>query len=303
MANDPGLGISLQELLQQYLPFAKFVQTMEGVYIWEFVTTLNFDVQLFREFKGSSLWAKWVYLTCRYTTLVYVLLNMATTSMAKEINCKIISKGTIAALYLSITSASALIGIRVIAIWNKEIKLTAIIIICILVELVLNIRNVFEIDVAWAPGANICFYTNVKSSTANITAIFVCDVVLQISMLVGLLRIRSHHKVGIWNILWTQGLIWTTIALITEVPSIVFVYLNRTNIEDLFASIPAAFILSICAMRLYRSLYQYARDPPANVSRHVSQHRTTKRWKYRKNFGAALAAGDAHRLTELRVSS
>jgi len=288
--------------LQQYLSFAKFLQFIEGAYLWEFVTTLRFDVRLIRENGGTSSWAKWVYFASRLTTLTYVLLNTAASNMGKSINCIIISKSIVAALYLSITCASALIGVRIIAIWNKDIRVVATVVVCLLAELALNLRNVTQIEVAWIPGVDICSYTNVKSAATNITAIMVCDAVLQVSMMVGLLRRSMPHKGGILHLLWKQGLIWTTTALVTEVPSVVLVYLNSSdNITDFFGAVPAAFILSICATRLYRSLYTFARDP-TRTSRNVSVPLTPIR-RYHKNQRNVAVEIDVHRLTELHASS
>jgi len=113
---------------------------------------------------------------------------------------------------------------------TRDRRLIGIVVVCILTELALDLRNITQIDIVWIPGVDTCSFSNAKSTVTGITGTVVCDAILQTSMLVGLLRKRSSHKDGIWcTMLWTQGLIWTTTELITEIPSVVLVYLNFSS--------------------------------------------------------------------------
>jgi len=285
--------------LQLYASFSKLLQVLVGAYLWEIVTSLPFDIRLFRDSKGSSsAWSKWIYLSCRYITLIYSVLNLVITNLQHQVNCKGWAKGVFLTSYVTVTFASSLIGLRVIAIWNKDRRLIAIVILCLLTQLAFSLHNLVEVTAVWSPEINACVFPNVNTAAANILAILICDSALLACMFAGLLRKRYTRGHGIWHVLWTQGLVWAALAIFAEVPSVAVIFLDLTSVLDLLAAIPAFFVLSVCATRLYRSLYNTVRYP-TSTTRTISSSRGLL-WRQRNNRQVFTTRINVHHLTEFK---
>jgi len=178
---------------QQLFIFGKVLLTLQGAYFYEFITSLNFDIQLFSEIKRSPAWTKWIYLTCRYFTLGYYILTCIGGFVTERVNCKALVKIGFFLSYSTISLASSLIGIRVAAIWDRNPKIIGIVVLCLFIQIALSLDNLSKISSEWDAESKMCQFVNVNSAVTNISAVFVSDVILLASMLVGLLRRRSVY--------------------------------------------------------------------------------------------------------------
>ncbi|KAI9510093.1 hypothetical protein F5148DRAFT_1182393 [Russula earlei] len=74
------------------------------------------------------------------------------------------------------------------------------------------------------------------------------------TMLIGLLRCAHKSPNGIWKLLYQHCIIWIVLALITEIPTVVFLILNLNDAWNEMLNGAAIAIISIGAARMYRSL-------------------------------------------------
>ncbi|KAN0141792.1 hypothetical protein V8E53_000254 [Lactarius tabidus] len=124
---------------------------------------------------------------------------------------------------LSFAAASMLIVVRIIAIWNGNRLATAIAICAWSTNVAFLIHNIILLRAAWVPAQSVCEVLNTESTIQTVVATLVTDVVLLLTVLVGLLRLRPYGTVfGVGNILWKQGLIWLFLATVAEVLPAVF---------------------------------------------------------------------------------
>ncbi|KAH9034469.1 hypothetical protein EDB85DRAFT_1947397, partial [Lactarius pseudohatsudake] len=67
----------------------------------------------------------------------------------------------------------------------------------------------------------------------------VTDVILCLTMLVGLLRLRQNGTtmVVLWNFFWRQGLIWVFLATVVQIVPTVFISLNLDGKINLVSSL------------------------------------------------------------------
>jgi len=249
--------------LQQYEVIQKLQYALWGAFIWDSTISLKFDAEVLweNEKRSSFAWAKWVYLGCKYTTMTYYVTNMVDADATEWISCELWVKLLFTLVYLSASLASSLIGIRAIVIWEKDKKLIILVVLCLLSHLALSIRNVTEITAEWLPDSHFCYIPSLGSAAPNLTAVLVCDTILLSAVLVGLVHKRFVHKRGIGYVLWRQGLVWAALAILAEVLSVVFIYLNLNSPMNMMSSTPASFILPVCAIRMYRSLFTIAHHP------------------------------------------
>ncbi|KAN0105784.1 hypothetical protein V8E52_010694 [Russula decolorans] len=175
--------------------------TMDGIFIWEFFTTLNYEWDVIRGHRPYR-WTIWVYSITRVATLLAVILNMFSFDDTTKVNCQCFA-------CVAFASASLLIVLRIIAIWNRK---TIIVLIAAGLWLA-DVRGV------WSDRSNSCVPTNPNSNKINIIVSLISDVVLLLIMLVGLLRLRLEMgEFGLGRILWNQSLVWLLLATVAEVP-------------------------------------------------------------------------------------
>ncbi|KAH9173125.1 hypothetical protein EDB89DRAFT_2242503 [Lactarius sanguifluus] len=233
----------------------KLCHTMSGILIWEFVVYIGFECSVFtgkRNFRSSFLLylgARWCPLFCAVTILVGF-------DSANQINCQLFS-------HLSVASASALVVLRIAAIWGLNKFAISIASAAWLANTGSLIHNIAIVRATWSEG--ICKVTNISETKSNILVNFINDLVLLALMLTGLLRLENaRQRGGIWWLLYTQGLAWMIIVVVAQAPVTVFMLLHLNDPMDLMLQVPALITLTIGASRMYRGLSDYVHKE-ANV--------------------------------------
>ncbi|KAI0274124.1 hypothetical protein BGY98DRAFT_996181 [Russula aff. rugulosa BPL654] len=86
-------------------------------------------------------------------------------------------------------------------------------------------------------------------------------------MLVGLFLLRRHGggTFGLTPILWTQAVIWLSIAIVTGVPLAVIAVLSNDQLADIILS-PILMTMTIAATRMHRYLVDFASGFPDVVT-------------------------------------
>jgi hypothetical protein len=174
------------------------------------------------------------------------------------INCQLWVIFIFTFAYSAFAAASTLIVLRIIAIWGGN-RIAVTIAICSLSSnIAFFIHNLALFHATWAPTQSVCEVLNLESCTKTVIAVLVSDVVLLLTMLVGLLRLRHDGTmIGLGKFLWRQGLMWLFLATVAGVPPAVFIGLNLNYPFDLMFLNPALIVMSIGASRIHRSLTDF----------------------------------------------
>ncbi|KAH8990014.1 hypothetical protein EDB86DRAFT_2831316 [Lactarius hatsudake] len=251
----------------EYLALLKLCHVMAGILIWEFVVYIGFEYSFFtgkRKFRSSFLecgminssWFTQLYLGARWFPMFAIIVILVGFDSANRINCQAYVISLFLFSYLSMISASALIGLRIAAIWGLNKIIISIAFIAWLVHTGFLIHSVAVLRATWSGG--ICTITNPSETRNNIPVTLVTDLVLLVLMLTGLLRWENAcQRGGIWWLLYTQGLAWMTIVVVAEALITVFILLNLNVLT-----------MTICASRMYRGLADYFLRNEANE--HIS---------------------------------
>jgi len=179
-----------------------------------------------------------IYLACRNVVLANSFFELAFYDFATENNCEIIAKSATVTTFLGILLSSILIGIRVIAIWNRDIKVVIPVVTTLVIEIGFLTFATYKVDGAWYPMEGICGYVNIQTALPTTIATVLCDAFLVLVMLSGLLRSRGAHRFRIWRILWNQGVLWLIIVTIAEIPTIFMVHANFNQILSISTVLP-----------------------------------------------------------------
>ncbi|KAF8261251.1 hypothetical protein EI94DRAFT_1833425 [Lactarius quietus] len=257
----------------------KFWHVVDGIFIWEFCITLDYEWSVIRGHRPYR-WTIWIHSLTRVCTLITLILNMVAFDSSGPINCQAWIICELVFGTLAFAAAAALIVLRIIAIWDRNRIAVAIAMCAWSTNVAFLLHFATGIIATWVPEQSTCAVLNAEGGKKNVIATLVTDVVLLLTMLVGLLRLRVYGTMfGLGKLLWRQGLIWLFLATTAEVPPAVFIGLNlngKTHVIsilstenneldlvgksgpfDLMFQTPALVVMSIVATRMYRSLTDF----------------------------------------------
>ncbi|KAH9056309.1 hypothetical protein EDB87DRAFT_1260283 [Lactarius vividus] len=250
----------------EYIAFIKLCHVMSGILFWEFVMNIGFEYSVFagkRNFRSSFL----LYLGARWCPLFCVITILVGFDSVNRINCQAYVISVFLFANISLASASALIVLRVAAIWKPNKIAISIASAAWLANTGSLIHSIAIVRATWSEG--FCKVTNLPETKSNILVTFINDLVLLALMLTGLLRLEnSRQRGGIWWLLYTQGLVWMIIVVVAQAPITVFILLDLNDPMDLMFQVPALIAMTIGASRVYRGLSDYVHKE-ANV--HMSE--------------------------------
>ncbi|KAN0118816.1 hypothetical protein V8E52_004927 [Russula decolorans] len=222
-------------MAREFVAFVNLWHALDGVFIWEFFTTLHYEWDVIRGHRPYR-WTIWIYSLTRVAALMAIVLNMISLDNPDKVNCQVspcLTSGSVwltvipKALYtmnnffsyVAFGSASLLIVLRIIAIWNRK---TIIVIIATglwLADVAFLIYGTATLRGVWSDESSSCVIINMQSNKINIIAQLTSDVILLLIMVAGLLRLRLEiGDFGLGRILWNQSLIWLMLATVAEVP-------------------------------------------------------------------------------------
>ncbi|KAI9510095.1 hypothetical protein F5148DRAFT_1282291 [Russula earlei] len=211
-------------VLKDYIALIKLNHALAGIYIWETVFTAGFELDVLRR-KRPYRWTIWLYLGTRYTGLLAFIFFFVNTD-----------------------------GPRLPSIHNRAFRKRAApttlshTLICDFAP------SGLTIDVFYDTTLETCIVSDTHKGLVNAVGVLVVDVVLLMTMLIGLLRCAHKSPNGIWKLLYEHCIIWIFLALITEIPTVVFLILNLNDAWNEMLNGAAITVISIGAARMYRSL-------------------------------------------------
>ncbi|KAN0118818.1 hypothetical protein V8E52_004929 [Russula decolorans] len=228
--------------------------TVDGIYIWEFFTTLHYEWDVIRG-RSPYRWTIWVYSLTRIACLTAIILNMLDFDNTMKVNCQAQYTLNNFFSYIAFGSASMLIVFRIVAIWNRKTTIVLIAMGVWLTDVAFLIYGTTQLRAVWSDESSSCVMTNPDSNNITIIVSMACDVALLVILLVGLLRLRLEiGEFGLGRILWNQSLVWILLATVAEVPPVVFMSLNLNDPTVIMFEVPNIAITIIASTRMYRSL-------------------------------------------------
>jgi len=252
-------------IAREFVALVKLWHVVDGIYIWEFLTTLDYEWDVFRG-RRPYRWTIWIYSLTRIAALMAVILNMVGFDTTTSINCQVWVTFEVLFAYTAFAAGALLIVLRIIAIWNMKKSIIVIAMAIWVADVALLIHGIVKIRSAWSPVANTCELLNLETTKASIFGSLSTDILLLLIMLVGLFNqdLVKGNAFGLGRTLWKQGLVWLLIATAAEVPPTVFMCLNLNVSMNLMYQTPGMIALSVAATRIHRSLMDYT---PTDVSR------------------------------------
>ncbi|KAI9429017.1 hypothetical protein H4582DRAFT_1089530 [Lactarius indigo] len=243
---------SPQTILANSLTLVKLIHVVDGIYIWEYFTTLWFEWEVLvtkrRPWRSTML----IYIATRFTALAGVCTELVGFNLTHQYNCQAWLLSLYITVYPAFALNSLLILLRTIAIWERRVIISVALTAVWLTNVAFLIHGVTVAKGVWLPLQNACFVAESQKAKLNVLVSTATDLILLLAMIIGVLRLESDSS--IWRMLYRHGIVWIVLATVGLVPPTVFLFLNLNEPMNLMFQTPALVIMTICATRLYRSL-------------------------------------------------
>ncbi|CCL99579.1 uncharacterized protein FIBRA_01597 [Fibroporia radiculosa] len=238
------------EIAQDSAAFDKFMHTLLGLYIWEFVTSLPFD-WAFISGKKKFRWPMIFYFAGRYF-LLFALIGIAI-----ALNVTVFGNA-------SIGLASINLSLRTIAVWSQNPYIVGLLVCVILGHWSLLLHGIL-IKAAWIPGSG-CAITDTNNRVLAATFIYsMAFDFLVLTLTAWKLAIpRRREQSRIVQLIFGDGLIFFIIAFLSNLLATIFMMLDLNAVMSIIANVPAAIASTIVACRAVRRLSNYT-SPGAEV--------------------------------------
>ncbi|KAI0287056.1 hypothetical protein BC826DRAFT_1189261 [Russula brevipes] len=224
----------------------KLWHIMDGLYIsnphfqWEFLTTLSYEWSVIRGHRPYR-WPIWIYSLTRIFALLTVIVDivMVDTVATDIVGCHAAFVIQFVFSHFSISTASILIQLRILAIWNRNKVVVAIAAIIWFANSAILIQGTVQFRAVWVSDREGCAILDINGLKLIIVAAFVTDTVLLLIMFLGLLRMGLYGSdtLALGRVMWKQGVLWVLLAVIIEVPPTVLVCLNLNDVPEALADI------------------------------------------------------------------
>ncbi|KAH9034713.1 hypothetical protein EDB85DRAFT_2144148 [Lactarius pseudohatsudake] len=240
-------------VLADLVALIKLNHFLGGVYIWEFVLNLDFEYSILMG-KRKLTWTSPLYLGCRWSSMSLIIIQFLGYDTPHEINCQI-------SAYLTLLFASALIALRITALWEHNKNVVAIAFTSWLANFTIYVYSTVKSRGGWT--GSICVIQDTFHSNISIFSTLAMDFLLLALMFVGLLRWKVRSGV-IFQLMYAQGLAWVLVVTLAEIPPAVFIALNLNDPMNMVFQVVGLSIMSIGASRTYRGLvdYPFSNSPP-----------------------------------------
>ncbi|KAI0259258.1 hypothetical protein BC834DRAFT_1045400 [Gloeopeniophorella convolvens] len=241
-----------------YLALVKLVHVMTGISIWEILINLPFDLSIFTG-KRRFRWTFMLYLGCRWSPIFCLTAMLVGFDVSHKINCMAWVVSVYSFAYLSFMFASALIVLRIAAIWGHNKFAVGLASATWLTSTGLYMRSTIMLRAVSNPQGSSCVTLNTGKNKVTVLVTVATDTILLGLMLGGLLRWTSEqHAGGTPRFLYNQGLVWLVVVALAEVPAAVFIMLDLNDPLNLMFTVPAVVIKALGAAHIYRALAEYS---------------------------------------------
>lgn len=236
--------------------------------MWEFVSTLDYEWSVYTG-KRPFRWTVPIYSMTRCSALGAMICYMIGFNDTHRIDCPTWLTATFTFSYLSLALASGLLAMRAIALWNRNIIVIGINVIAWLVNgsFMIYAATLGRDEAYWNTVSKSCTASGTGAHNLDAFTTMIVDIILLVSMLTGIRRTKNPGT--LWKYIYRQGLAWTALATIAEVPIVTLLQLDLNDPMNLIFQPITLTILNIGATRLYRNLAIYATSPerlhPINI--------------------------------------
>jgi len=256
-----------ETLLLSARAFVLFCHVVFGIYLWEFLISLDFDWAFWT---GKEKW-RWTYVPyflTRYTALAALILAVRITNALSPMDCQPWAYAIYSLAHTSLGFASLLLLLRVVAVSGKNLLVMIFLGVFYLVNWAFLIRGITlaKGEAVYLATLQTCGVLHTRAHQTNVYITFGFDLACSVLLIVFLMRNRGS---GLWRTLLTQGIVYFLLATLSYLMSGIFLTINLNDPINVIPEVACMATMSICATRMYRALFRAvanARPTPSGTS-------------------------------------
>jgi len=229
----------------------KLVHVIDGIYLWEFICNLGFELSLLRS-RRQWRWTAALYIACRFFTISQVATDLVGLNLTNQFNCKVWLTFSLLFRYVAASFALSLYGLRTIAIWQRSMFAIVITAAAVTANVVVWIYRISQASAVWVPELQTCMRLHTHIALLNNSLLLASEVFFLLLMASGIYMRNSGLRA--FKIMFREGLLWLTFAALVQTVPVVFLILNFNDPMNGIFIIPAIIFTSIGATRMYRTL-------------------------------------------------
>ncbi|KAG7447372.1 uncharacterized protein BT62DRAFT_892523 [Guyanagaster necrorhizus] len=251
------------------LAFNKSIHCLIGLYLWEFVNTLDFDWAVISG-EQKFRWPLFFYFYARYGMLgVLIGFAIALNVTKTHIDCQGLF------LFIQIVGntclgvASINLSIRTIAVWGESLYVTIPLAALICGQFGIILKSVTNVHASFIFGSG-CSIDSSESTLFAAMYLYTMgtDFIVMCLMVYKLWYKRRHqHRSRIMRLMFVDGLAYFALAYVDFlIPSQIFSLLDLNDVMSVIADGPASILATVASCRVVRRLYRF-RSPGAEIYR------------------------------------
>ncbi|KZT23647.1 hypothetical protein NEOLEDRAFT_1157177 [Neolentinus lepideus HHB14362 ss-1] len=249
-----------EEIEKDSEAFARFMHTLIGLYIWEFVTSLPFDWE-FVSGKKSFRWPMIFYFANRYFLLIALICILVLLNLKAEINCQAFYTFAQCFGNASIGLASINLSIRTMAVWSQKWYIVVPLVLVILGHWSMLLHGIL-LTAVWVPGEG-CAITTTSNTLLAATFIYtMCFDLAVLCLMAWKLASPWKGRSALFKMIFADGLIYFVVAFLANMVATIFMLLNLNPVMSIIANVPAAIASTIVACRVVRRLTKFTQRGP-----------------------------------------
>ncbi|KAN0084144.1 hypothetical protein V8E55_007648 [Tylopilus felleus] len=242
------------EIQANAVAFNNFMHALLGLYIWEFVTSLDFDWQ-FLSGKKTFRWPLIFYFAGRYC-LLFALIGIAVAlNVRTEIDCQGLYTFNQVFGNAAVGLASINLSIRTMAVWSQNKYVVTFLILVILVHWSFLLHGIL-LKAAWIHGACVITYTDNQILAISFIYSMIFDFTV-LCLTAWKLAFPANGRSKLIDLIFSDGLIYFLIAFLANLLATIFMLLNLNAVMSIIANVPAAIASTIVACRVVRRLTNF----------------------------------------------
>ncbi|EIN08350.1 hypothetical protein PUNSTDRAFT_68830 [Punctularia strigosozonata HHB-11173 SS5] len=224
------------EIGRDSVAFNNFMHTLLGLYIWEWATSLDFDLSFVRG-KRRFGWPMIFYFLGRYC-LLFALIGIAIAlNVTSKLNCQALYTFNQCFGNAAVGFASINLSIRTMAVWAQRWYIVVPLVVIILGHWSLLLHGIL-LKAAYFPGQG-CVITQTSNKLLAISFIYtmIFDLIV-LSLSAVKLAFPKAARSKLVNLVFGDGLIYFVLAFLANLIATVFMLLNLNAVMSIIANVP-----------------------------------------------------------------
>ncbi|KAI9462186.1 hypothetical protein F5148DRAFT_1213857, partial [Russula earlei] len=240
-------------ILAESIALMKSVHVIGGLYIWEYVQSLEYEFSLItgkRKFIRTSP----IYIGGRLFALLLIISEFVSMDMSHGMSCQLAVNLAFVLAALALLSASTLVSLRAYALWEQN----KVVLVFASTLWLANASTYLYIGITKFQATDVdgaCVFAHSSLTSVFIMSTFVADFLLLALMFAGVQRWYNLRGTGgVWQLLYKQGLAWVVLFTFSGLPSVVSITLNLNDTMARMFLVPQIISTTICASRMHLGL-------------------------------------------------